>query len=477
VSVGAQATRAAGWSFLGFGASQVVRLAGNLVLTRLLFAEAFGLLAIASVLLQGLTLFSDLGIGPSIIQNRRGDDRDFLNTAFTLQAARGLLLSLFAAALAWPFAAFYEEPRLLAIVPVVGITALLQGLNSTKVFTVGRALDLKRLTIVELASQLLAVAVMVAWALVSPTVWALVAGALAAASIKMALSHAVLRGPVDRLQWHRPSAGSLLGFGKWIFVSTIMAFFASQSDRLIFGKLVPLDAFGIYSIGAMLAVMPQLAFFQIEQRVVFPVYSRVYLAGDDLGRIFPRVRAGFLTAGGYTVAVLIAGGPLLVDLLYDDRYLQAGWVVQYLSVGTWLGLLQSTHGAALLAMGRARWVAAASFAKVVGIAAFVATGWELGGFPGAVAGYALSELLRYLALTLAGRQHGLRDLRQDFLLSVAVAGSAFAGPFAADLARAAGVGVAGQTAALLALVSLLWLPLAYPHLKGTLERLGATRAS
>ena len=477
MSVGARATQAAGWSLGGFALGQILRLTGNLVLTRLLYAEAFGLLAIASVLLQGLTLFSDLGIGPSIIQNRRGDDRDFLNTAFTVQAARGVLLTSIAALGAWPFAAFYEEPQLLAIVPVVGLTAFLQGLNSTKVFTVGRQLDLKRLTLVELASQAVGIAVMVAWALLSATLWALVAGGLTSALLKMVLSHVALRGPQDRLQWHGPSLRSLFGFGKWIFVSTIMTFLAGQSDRLIFGKLVSMELLGIYSIGAMLALMPQQAFYRIEQRVVFPVYSRVYLAGQDLAATFRRVRGAFLTAGGYTVAGLIAGGPIAVDLLYDDRYLDAGWIVQYLAVGTWLGLVQSTHGAALLAMGQARWVAAASFCKILGILALVPLGYQLAAFPGAVAGYSLSELLRCVALTVGARQYGLRDLPQDFLLSAAIAASALAGQLAGQALGRAGLGVAIQAGGLFLVVTLLWLPLGYPHLRGAFERMRAARAA
>src|SRR5690606_16485762 len=67
------------WTMFGFGAGQVLRLVSNLILTRLIPREAFGVMLLVQVVLQGLGRFSDIGIGPAVIQNKR-DDRAFLDT-------------------------------------------------------------------------------------------------------------------------------------------------------------------------------------------------------------------------------------------------------------------------------------------------------------------------------------------------------------------------------------------------------------
>lgn len=69
--------------------AQFARLLSNLVLTRLLYPEAFGVMALVMVVLVGLQMFSDVGIGPAISRSARGDDPDFLNTAWTLNVFRG----------------------------------------------------------------------------------------------------------------------------------------------------------------------------------------------------------------------------------------------------------------------------------------------------------------------------------------------------------------------------------------------------
>ena len=255
-SLEARAARGAAWSMIGFAAGLALRFVGNVVLTRLLFEETFGLMLLVQAFLTGMHLFSDFGIGSSIIQNKRGDDPVFVNTAFTMQAGRGLILWMITWAGALPFAAFYNEPILAWVLPIAGFTALLEGLCSTKLLTANRELAMGRLTIIDLASQVAAFVVMIAWVTIRPSVWALVVGSIVSCVVRMVLSHTALLGLRNRLEWNEEAGRAMLHFGKWIFVSTMLTFLASQSDRLIFGKLVDMKLLGVYNIAVILATLP-----------------------------------------------------------------------------------------------------------------------------------------------------------------------------------------------------------------------------
>ena len=89
-SIKAKSVRSSGLTFLSIGGSNGLRLVSNLILTRLLFPEAFGLMALVQVFIAGLNMFSDAGIRTAIIRHTRGDDPDFLNTAWTIQIIRGM---------------------------------------------------------------------------------------------------------------------------------------------------------------------------------------------------------------------------------------------------------------------------------------------------------------------------------------------------------------------------------------------------
>ena len=134
----ARAMRGSVFTVLNFGGQNALRLASNLVLTRLLFPEAFGLMALVQVMLAGVQMLSDIGIRDKIIQDPKGDEPHVLNTAWVLQIIRGIFLWLVVVLLAAPVAGFYEAPELADLLPVAGIAAVAQGLSSTKVYAANK---------------------------------------------------------------------------------------------------------------------------------------------------------------------------------------------------------------------------------------------------------------------------------------------------------------------------------------------------
>ena len=172
----ARVMRSTSWILLGYGGSQGLRLVSNLILTRMLFPEAFGLMALIGLVTVGLMLFSDVGIAPSIAQSARGDDPDFLNTAWTIQVIRGVILFGVAAGLALPFAAFYDAPELVTYLPVAALALVIAGFNPTRIETAHRHLLMGRLTVLDLSAQVIGIVVMIGLAWWLQSVLALVLG-------------------------------------------------------------------------------------------------------------------------------------------------------------------------------------------------------------------------------------------------------------------------------------------------------------
>lgn len=416
----AKARQSSLWVLGGYGASQALRLGSNLVLWRLLFPEAFGIMAIVNVFMQGLQMFSDVGIGPSIVQNKRGADPTYLNTAWTIQVVRGFVLFVCALLVSRPFAAFYDEPQLSLLIPTVAIGCILSGFNSTRLFTATRELALKRLTLLDLTTQLIGLSVTIGLSYLWRSVWGLVVGGLTASALRLVLSHTLLPGNRDRLRWDRPSVEQLVRFGRWIFVSTLLAFATINADRLIFGKLIPLSLLGVYSIGMMWASFPMAAIDHVFNSVMFPLLSRYNDAPGDFASAYRRTRTPWLLVGGCACACLLAGGPALVRCLYDERAADAGWIIQILAAATWLLCLESASSTALLARGHSQWVAAGGAGKLIGMLVCIPIGFQLYGFVGALLGYASSELVRYGVCIVGAIKNRFQALAQDMGLSLVV---------------------------------------------------------
>src|SRR6476619_6226173 len=119
--------RGVGWTVSVFAGAQLLRFASNVVLTRLLSPELFGIVAIVHSVRMGIELLSDVGIAQNLVYNRNSDKPEFYNTAWTLQVARGLLLWLVSCICAVPMAHIYNAPILIYVIPVASSTFIFSG--------------------------------------------------------------------------------------------------------------------------------------------------------------------------------------------------------------------------------------------------------------------------------------------------------------------------------------------------------------
>lgn len=406
--LGAAALRGVLFTLVAHGGGQALRLASNLLLTRLLFPEAFGLMALVNGCMTALQMFSDLGLRAGIISDPRGDEPEFLNTAWTLGVLRNTCIWLVSCALAWPLSRFYDQPQLLWMLPVVGLQALIMGFSSTAFTTLNRKLLLGRITLIELSIQVVSLLVMCACAWRWRSVWALVIGNLVSAALWMALSHLALPGIKNRFHWDGQVARRLARFGRWIFLSTALTYLAGHSDRMILGASMTAAALGVYNIAAFLAQAVQDGLASISQRVLFPLYAR--LAELDPGALRGRIlraRVRLLLLALPPVCVLATFGAEILRLLYDERYQGGAWMLQVLALGSIAEVVGLTASPVLLARGD-------SFRHMLVLvvrSALLVTGVWLGnrqwGVDGQVVAIASSALLGYPALAWATRAHGV----------------------------------------------------------------------
>ncbi len=408
------ALRGTFWTIASYGISQILRFGSNLVLTRLLFPEMFGLMSLAYVFITGLHLFSDLGIHISLIQNKRGDNPDFLNTAWTLQIIRSIGLWLCCVIVAVPAANFYNEPQLVWILPLAGLGTLISGFNSTGLASLNRNLALKQISMFDLGGQIVGIVVMLTWAWFDRSVWALLVGSFVSAIVQLVWSHVISPNPPNRLALEKEAVAEIFSFGKWIFLSTALTFFAMQSDRLILGKLLGLQLLGIYGIAVTLAEIPKQVTLAVGGKVVFPMFSKfASLPRSEFRSKIRRGRWPILLVTAPTLAVMISFGDILVTTLYDNRYVDAAWMIPMLALGIWPPILITTTDGALFAIGNATPSTWGNFYSFLALAGGIWAGFHFFGTVGAIAAVPLSNVPYYAAVAYGLRQEKIDCFDQD----------------------------------------------------------------
>ena len=404
-----------------YGIALTLRMVSSIILTKLFAPELFGLMTLLTTIIVGLTLFSHIGLEDSVIQNKRGDEETFVNTAWTIQTLRGTGIWIVTVLLAWPFLRFYPEVHSIWLLPMLGFGCVIAGLSSPNLLTLSRHMGVGRLSVLELVSQFTLFAASALLAIyVSRSVWALAFGRIIAEIVRTVFSYWLAgRGLRPRFVLDRSSVRSLISFGRWILIGTVLTFLANQSDRLILSKLTTLTMLGIYSIAFSLSDVPRQIILMFASKVGFPFIAKLaHKPRPEFRQVLMKYRAMVLVVGAIMLTGTICLGDIFIRHVYDKRYHEASWMIAILAFGLWHTLLYSTITPAIMSLQKAHYNALANFFYFLTLCSLLPVGFHFYGMIGAVAAVAISDLPMYFVNVYASYRQGLGMLRQDGLMTL-----------------------------------------------------------
>lgn len=418
--------RAGSWTVSAYGGMLVLRLASSLIMTRLLAPEAFGLIALVTTVSVIAALLSDIGVREAVVHSDHGDDPRLLNTAWTIQILRGLLiwlacclvaLALFTARkTGWLVGdSLYASDLLPPLLMLGTLSSIVTGFETTKRYTADRRIEQKRVVLIEIGSMFIGIASMIVFARLTGSVWSIVAGGFITSVCSVVSGHVWLHGTPNRLQWDSMYARQIFRYGKWILASSLMYILAVQGDKLLLGGWVTPAILGVYAIGQNLAQILEQAIGRVFTQVTAPAFSDVLRNSPQRMReVYLRLRLPFdlifITSAGFLFAI----GPWLVGLMYDPRYAQAGTVLQILSCA----LLFSRYGvstSAYLALQAPHAQAFLNMARLLSFYALVPLSYYLFGVQGAYWAIALHAAGIMPVAWYYDRRFGLFSWRHELL--------------------------------------------------------------
>lgn len=401
---------------VAFGSSQFIRLASSLLLTRLLLRDDYGLSATVAVFVFGLVMLSDVGLQTSFIRSKNSDKPRFANTTWTLQIVRGCVLWIVACLLAKPFATFFEAPPLAHLIPVGSLAVLLHGLAATNLMRLRRELKIRPIVVIDVTSQVISTVSTIVWALVHPTVWALVGGPLLGEVFRVIASYRVGSPHHHTLCWDKEARQEISQFGKWIFASSSLSFISTQGDRLLLLKLIGETALGTYNLALQFSSVIGVLSTRVTHGVLFPTFSSIYRERPDaLLSTYYRVRLRIDALTLIPLGILSSCSQWFIDVLYDDEWTEAGWMMQILCVKVALQALHAPCETALFASGHTRY----SFYRDLTRTPFVLVGaivaFEYLGLRGLAWAICFAEIPPLFVLWVGARKHGLFLLNRELL--------------------------------------------------------------
>lgn len=415
------------WSSAGFLLSLVLRFGSNLLMTRLLMPEMFGLMAVASTVMVGLGMFSDFGLRQFVVQSTRGGNRSYLNTAWIIQIYRGAMLCGAGACLSLgilvarkfellPNGSVYSAPSLPPILAALSLSAVVAGFASTKLLEANRALTLGMVTRNDIVAQLAGFGAMVAWASADRSVWALVAGAIGSAVTRTTLSHIWLPGLPNRWEWDRSAANEILKFGRWILLASVLGFLVNSGDQLLLAGFLDSASLGLYVIASLYIGSIESILARVMSDVAFPTFSEIARERrSDFKKSYYRFHLVIAAVAYFGSGFLMAAGQTLIDVLYDRRYQSAGQMIAILApILVTVPFRMVTQS--FLALGKPELQSHILLIRLIFLAVLTPLGFYSSGLTGALCGVVLSHFAYVPLIIFYNLRHELFDLRREFFL-------------------------------------------------------------
>lgn len=306
--------------FVGVGLQTMMQLIVLSVLARLLSPAEFGLMGAATVVVAFVSILSQSGIGPAIVQRAELDTRH-LRVGLALSIGLGFAACIALILVAPWVAMFFRMPELESIARAVSIVFPIAGVSVVTEALLQRELRFRQLTLIAVLSYAIGYgAVGIILALAGYGVWALVGAQLGQAIVRSSLLLSNRRAMLGPPMWAKAEARHLLRFGFGLSLAKFSNQFALQGDNLIVGRLMGAEPLGAYGRAYQAAALPAGVFGSIVDTVLFPVLASVQNERTRLARGFIQALSANATITLPVSSLLIVLAPELIVVLFGSQW-------------------------------------------------------------------------------------------------------------------------------------------------------------
>lgn len=261
------------YTVLSQGVTVGCQIGSVILLSRLLTATDFGLIAMIGPVIAFLSMFKEMGLLQAVIQ-KRSLTYGQLNALFWINIGVSLALTVFLFLMSPLIARFYDEPELTWLIRIMALNMVITALGAQHFALLNRRMIFGRIAINASVVAICTLSVSLLWAFVSPTPWALVAGTVAGAVVGTVMVWIWVPWVPSRPAW-AAGTGDLVGFGAGVTGFKLANFFSRNLDNILIGRVWGSASLGFYDRAYKLLLFPLNRVAQPLSQVMVPVLSRM----------------------------------------------------------------------------------------------------------------------------------------------------------------------------------------------------------
>ena len=330
--------------------TQVLQL---IILTKLLDPSDFGLMAIVLFVINFSQIFIDLGISNAIIFNQKIEDKQ-LSTLYILNLIIGAILFITVFYSSSFIADFYNDFRLTRLIEYLSVVFLIVPFGQQYQVLLKKELHFKSLATRDVISRVASFIFTIALAYLDYGVLSLVYGNILYNVISTLLLIFVgYKFHKPQLYFNLSEVRFLFSFGFYQMGEKLVNYLNKEVDTLVIGKLLGMEALGIYNIAKDFISKPYQLINPILTKVSFPVFAKIQNDLLKVKNIYIRTidLLSFINSLIFIFCFFFSREIIL--LFFGEKWLQASVVMSILSLYMLLRSIGNPIGSLQLGLGRA----------------------------------------------------------------------------------------------------------------------------
>lgn len=376
-----------------FGATATIKLVSALILTRLLYPEAYGLIAMIGVVAYVIELISDIGIVAFLIRHHNASEPSFLHTIWTVRLVRASLNFAAMFLLAPLIADWYDTPALEMALQIVAFTFLISSLESMSFLLAVRDQRSRIVTIAELGSTLGSTLFTVIYSYYSRDHYGMVFGMLVQRCIVTMTSYWRQDRIWPKLKWDKSVVKELFGFAKYVGPSSTLSIFINQFDKVLILKLFDLKLLGLYGVAGSVSAPVNGLIGKLIHNILYPRMAERFRSSPNAPTSTLYLEHKKLLALIFLTPAALGGfAQFIIELLFDSRYYQSAFVLQAFFLATILSGMASFSETILVINGHPKSVLMGNVIRLLWLASTSYVGYHFFGFVGFVFAVSLNSL-------------------------------------------------------------------------------------
>lgn len=328
-----------------------VQLINLVYLAKIIPPSDYGLLALATIVVNLGVLLRDLGTSSAIIQKKE-ISYNLINAVFWLNIFVGLGLMLLLASISSLFSQFYHQPKLIGIILLLSITFPLSSCAAVHLALMERNSFFKRISFIEINSSLISVIVAIILANCGYGVYSLVWQAiiLNALSALQFWFYSEWRPKVMLKGWWY-EIREVMGFSVNVSLFNIVNYFSRNADTFFIGRYMSVFILGNYNLAYRIMLFPLQSLTYVTSRSLYPILSRIQTNNEESLKVYQ----------GCVFFILLLCSPLMtglamlskpfIFLVFGSQWSVAADILTWLAPTAIIQSVISTTGSVFMARG------------------------------------------------------------------------------------------------------------------------------